>query len=277
MAGARGGGQDRAVLAGFLRAAVPGGVRARHPGRVRGAVLGRRRDRARAGRQLAGRGRGGGQRDARADRGVVPADVRHSGRGETGRVLLLRTRRGQRRRRDQDPRDLRRRGGRVGAERGEDLGHQRRHRRRARGGGVGGPGPRVARAGELHRAARHARSFHGTEVPQARHQGLAHRRGRAVRRPGARPVRGRRPGAAGGAAGAGPRGRPRRRAGRDEDVRGVAARRGGDGRRRGASGGRSTRPSTHAPEFSSVVRSGRTRRSPSCSRTCGPRSTRPAC
>ena len=103
VAGPQGGVQDRAVLAGFLRAAVSGGVRARRPGRVRGAVLGRRGDRARAGRQLAGRDRGGGQRDARADRGVVPADVRRSGRGENGRVLLLRIRGGQRRQRDQDP------------------------------------------------------------------------------------------------------------------------------------------------------------------------------
>ena len=39
--------------------------------------------------------------------GVVPADVRRAGRGETGRVLLLRARRGQRRRGDQDARGLR--------------------------------------------------------------------------------------------------------------------------------------------------------------------------
>ena len=38
--------------------------RARHPGRVRGAVLGRRGDRTGARRQLAGGGRGRGQRDA---------------------------------------------------------------------------------------------------------------------------------------------------------------------------------------------------------------------
>src|ERR1700683_387149 len=40
VAGARGGGQDRAVLAGLLHPAVPGAVRARHSGRVRGTVLG---------------------------------------------------------------------------------------------------------------------------------------------------------------------------------------------------------------------------------------------
>src|SRR5258705_473909 len=82
-----------------------------------------------------------------------------------------------------------------------------------------------------------AGAVHGAEVPQARDQGLAHRRGRAVRRPGARPVRGRRPGAARRTAGPGPRRPPRRRAGRHEDLRGLPAGRGGDGGRRGPRGG----------------------------------------
>src|SRR5260370_948135 len=83
-------------------------------------------------------------------------------------------------------------------------------------------------------AAGHARAVRGAEVPHAGEQGLAPRRGRAVRRPDPGPVRGRRPGPARRAPGAGPRGRSQRRAGRHEDLRGVAARGGGDGGRRGA-------------------------------------------
>ena len=152
----RGGGQDRAVLARLLRDPVLRGVGARHPDGGRGAVLGRRRDRAVAGRHHAGRGRGGGQRDAGADRRVVPADVRRR------RATSSSARSAPR---EPDA------GSDVGAirtravydeahdewvhQRGQDLGHQRRHRERARGRRLGRPGPRLARAGELHRPAGH--------------------------------------------------------------------------------------------------------------------------
>ena len=135
-----------------------GPSRAGHPDRVRGAVLGRRGHRAVPGRQLAGRGRGGQQRHPRADRRVAAADVRRARRRQAGRVLLLRAGRGQRRRRHPDPGGLRRGHRRVGAERHQDLGHQRRHRRRARGGGVGRPDAGQPRPGQLHRAAGHGRA-----------------------------------------------------------------------------------------------------------------------
>ncbi len=117
----------------------------------------------------------------------------------------------------------------------------------------------------------------GAEVPQARRQGLAHRRGGARRRPGARPVPGRRQGPAGRQAGQAGWRPGRRRAGRDEDVRGVQAHGRRDGGRRGQGSLRVRQGLLGRAGSSSASRSGRTRRSPSCSPTCRPRSTRPGC
>ena len=70
---------------------------------------------------------------ARADGRVDPAVLRHA-RGPAGRrVLRLRARRRLRRLLAAHPRALRRGQGRVGAQRPEGVGDQRRHRQRARG------------------------------------------------------------------------------------------------------------------------------------------------
>ena len=243
--------------------------------RVRGTVLGRRRDRPVAGRLRPGRGRGGQQRHQRADRRVAAADVRQPRRRQARRVLLVRARRRQRRRRHPDPGGLRPGHRRVGAQRHQDLGHQRRHRRRARGRRVGRPGARQPRSGHLHRAAGHAGPFAGPEVPQARHPRVAHGRGRARRRPRSRPLPGRRQGAARRAAGPDRRGRQRRRAGRDEDVRALAPVGGGDGGRGRPGRGRVRDPSTPASGSSSAGRSARTRVLRSRWRTCTRPWTRP--
>ena len=213
MADPGGGGQDRPVLAGVLRRAVARAHRPGHPDRVRGTVLGGRGHRPGHRRQFAGRGGAVLQRDQRADRRVAAADVRRARRCQARGVLLLGAGRGQRRRRDPHQGGLRRGQRRVGAERDQDLGHQRRHRRRARGRGVGRSGAGQPRPGELHGAAGHARPVPGAEVPQVRDPGLAHGRGRAGRRAGARPLPDRRQGPAGRAAGPGPGGRQFRRAG----------------------------------------------------------------
>ena len=71
---------------------------------------------------------------------------------------------------------------RVGAQRHQGVDHQRRHRRRPRGGRRGRPRAEGSRPGELRRAARHEGPVAGSEVQEARHPGVAHRRGRARRR-----------------------------------------------------------------------------------------------
>ena len=98
--------------------------------------------------QRAGRHRGRLQRDARAGRGVAAADVRHARRRQAGRVLLVGAGRGQRRGRDPHPGGLRREDRRVGHQRRQDLGDQRRHRQRARRRRLGRPVARLARAGD---------------------------------------------------------------------------------------------------------------------------------
>lgn len=80
-------------------------------------------------------------------------------------------------------RAVRRGQGRVGPQRHEDLGDQRRHSQRPRR-----RGRRRRRAGLqgarlLHRPAEHARPVPGPEVQEARHPCLAHRRGRPGERP----------------------------------------------------------------------------------------------
>ena len=78
------------------------------------------------------RGVGARERHRRAGRPVDPGHVRHRGRAEGRRVLLLGARRRFRRRRDAHPGGLRREDRRVGAHRHQDLGDQRRHRRHPR-------------------------------------------------------------------------------------------------------------------------------------------------
>ena len=177
------------------------------------------------------------QRDARADRRVAAADVRQPGRRQAGRVLLVRAGRGQRRRRDPDPRGLRRGQRRVGAQRHQDLGDQRRHRQRARRRRLGRPGARQPGPGDASscRPARKGLSQgqkfrkHGIRASHTAEVVLDD-----VRVPGRCLVGGKEKLDARLARLA--ERRQRRRAGRDEDVRGVAAVGRRDGGRGGAGG-----------------------------------------
>ena len=132
--------------------------------------------------------------------------------------------------------------------------------------------------GQLHRPAGHPGPEPGPEVQEARHPRLAHRRGRPRRRPRPRPLPARRQGEARRAAGPGPRGRA---VGRGQRRRWRRSRR--PARRSApwpsASPGPRTRSrsTTPRPASSSAGRSSRTRRSPSSSPTCAPRSTRRGC
>ena len=71
-------------------------------------------------------------RHPRADGRVGPAVLRHARRAEGRRLLLVRARRRLRRLGAAHAREVRRGQRRVGAQRPEGLGHERRHRRRAR-------------------------------------------------------------------------------------------------------------------------------------------------
>lgn len=109
-----------------------------------------------------------------------------------------------RRRLDAYPRGVRPGQGRVGAERHQDLGDQRRHRQRPCRRRRGRPRAGVQGARLVHRAAGHPRALPGAEVQEARHPCLAHRRGRPGGRPDPRPLPPRRQGEARPAPGAGP-------------------------------------------------------------------------
>ncbi len=116
-----------------------------------------------------------------------------------GRVRGERTRRRQRRVVAAHARGLRRSEGRVGAERHQDVDHERRHhagadraRRRRRGRArAEEPRTRVVR-----RPARHARPLDGPEVQEDGHPRQPHRRGRARRRARSRQLPARRQGEA---------------------------------------------------------------------------------
>ena len=87
----------------------------------------------------------------------VPAVLRHPREGPARRVLRDRARRRQRRQLVAHARGLRRGQGRVGAERHQDVDHQRRHRRRPRRRRLrraGAPRPRARRASSCPRARR---------------------------------------------------------------------------------------------------------------------------
>ena len=181
------------------------------PDRQRGAVLGRRRHRAGDLRHHPRRRRHRRQRHPRADRRVGAAVLRHRRQDPARCLLRHRARRRLRRVVAAHPRGLRRGHRRVGAQRHQDVDHQRRHRRRPRAWSrpvdpeLKGAGP-----GLLRRPARHPGPHDGPEVQEARHPRLAHRRGRARRRARARPLPARRQGEARRAARPGPRGRPHR-------------------------------------------------------------------
>ena len=274
MAGDPGGGQDRALR---LRGAGPVLGRRERPDaadRQRGAVLGRRRHRHGDHGHLAR-----GRRDlrpghGRADRRVDPAVLRHAGGPGRRRVLRLRARRGLGRLVAAHARGLRRGQGRVGPQRAEGVGHQRRHRRRARRRRLGRQGARLARPGRVRRPARHRGPDDGHQGLQARPARLAHRRRLPRRLPRPRLLPARRQGEARRAARQGARGQVGQGPGREADLRALPAdgrryggrhRPGGlrSARRRSASRAQrtSTRSSTPATASSSASRSSTTRRS----------------
>ena len=167
------------------------------------------------------------QRHARAGRwsGCRSATARRQ--GQARRLLRQRARRRLRRVVAAHPRRLRRGQRRVGAQRHQGVDHQRRHRRRPRRRRRGRPRAQGPRPGQLRRAARHQGPVAGPEVQEARHPGVAHRRGRARRRARARAAacsaarRSSTPSWPGPAR----RGHSRREAAGDGDVRGHPARR----------------------------------------------------
>ena len=235
--------------------------------RQRGAVLGRRRDRDVDHGHLAR-----GRRDlrpghARADGRVDPALLRHRRRPEGRRLLLLRARRRLRRLGDPHQRQVRRGHRRVGDQRPEGLGDQRRDRRRPRRDRLGRPRARLARARRVHRPARDQGPRAGREGEEARDPRLAHRRRPPRRLPRPRRLPARRQGEARRAPRPRARGQEEPVAGRDADLRGEPARR--SARRRSGSPAppTSTRSTTPRSAGSSARRSSRTRRSRSRSPT----------
>ena len=162
---------------------------------------------------------------------------------------------------------LRRGDRRVGPQRPEGLGHQRRHLRRPRRDRVGRQGARLARPRRVRHPPRHPWPDDGHEGQEARPARLAHR-GRLPRRlprPGRLPAR--RQGEARRAPRARARGRQGQAAGGDGDLRGQPP----DGRRAGdrhrARGLRVRAAATPRTASSSARRSSRTSRSRSRSPT----------
>ena len=156
---------------------------------------------------------------------------------------------------------------RVGPQRPEGVGDQRRHRGRPRRRRERRPRARLARPGGVHHRPRHARPDPGHEGQEARHPRLAHRRRVPRRRPHPGPAAARRQGEARRAAGPRPRGHALEVAGGDADVRSDAPdrRRAGDRHRPGRV---RIRPRLRqASASSSAARSSRTRRSRSRSPT----------
>ena len=94
----------------------------------------------------------------RADGRVGAAVLRHRRRSEGRRLLRLRARRRLRRLRPAHAREVRRGEGRVGPQRPEGVGHERRHRQRPRRRRLGRPGARLARPGGVRDPAGHARA-----------------------------------------------------------------------------------------------------------------------
>ena len=274
-----GGGEDRALQLRGARAVLRRRDRPDAADRQRGAVLGRRRDRdvdhghdARRRRDLLLR-----HAASSSASGCRSATARSTSR-KVGAFCVSEPDAGSRRVRAAHARPLRRGHRRVGPQRPEGVGDQRRDRQRARRHRLRRSRARRPRPGRLHHPARHARAGAGHEGQEARPARLAHRRRLPRRLP--HPRRGcllggkeklderlarAREGTRGEAAGG------------DADVRGHAP--DASARRRSASPAppTSTRSPTPRSARSSAARSSRTRRSRSRSPTCGWRSTPPAC
>ena len=144
---------------------------------------------------------------------------------------LLRVRAGRRLRRLGDPhhRQVRRGRGRVGAQRPEGLGDQRRHRRRPRRDRLGRPRAGLARPRRLRHPAGDQGLRAGRQGQEARPARLPHRRRPPRRLPRPRLLPAGRQGEARRAPGAGARGQEVEIAGGDADLRGEPP----DGRRPG--------------------------------------------
>ncbi len=168
---------------------------------------------------------------------------------------------------DADHRQVRRGEGRVGPERPEGLGHQRRHRQRPRRDRLGRPRARRPRPRRLHHPARDQGPRDGREGQEARHPRLAYRRRPPRRLPHPRQLPARRQGEARRAPCQGPRGRAVQGAGGDEDLRGLAADGRRDGDRHRPRRLRVLTRTTRRSASSSAGRSSTTRRSPSRSPT----------
>ncbi|CAA9507359.1 MAG: Acyl-CoA dehydrogenase, short-chain specific, partial [uncultured Solirubrobacteraceae bacterium] len=199
--------------------------------RQRGALLGRRRHRH-GDHGHEPRGRVDLRlRDARADGRVHPAVLRNRRRAAGRLVLRLRARRRLRRLRAADDREVRRAGRRVGPQRSEGVGHERRHREHPRDRRHGRPRARLARPGGLRHPAGDARADAGHESQEARPARVAHGRCVPRRLPHPGPLPARRQGQARQQARARSRGRALELTGGDADLRGDAADRRGAGDR----------------------------------------------
>ena len=259
----RGGGQERPVLLRLHRPVLLGPDGSAHVPRQRGDELGRRRHRAGHLRLHPGRGRDLRQRDARADRRVDPAVLRHARRRQAGGVRRLRARRRLGRLLAEVAGRLRRGQGRVGAQRHQDVDHQRRHRQHPRARALGRPVAREPGPGQLRRAGGHARHLPGPEVQEDGHPRLAHGRGRPRRLPGAGALPPRRQGEAGRAAGPRQGGQEDVHAGRHGHLRGLPSHRRCAGRRHRPGRLRVRARRTPRSASSSAGPSSRTRPSPS--------------
>ena len=227
----RGGRQDRAVRVRGAGAVLRRPDRPDAADRQRGAVLGRRGHRHVDHGHRAGRGRDLRAGLRRADRRVDPPLLRHARRHQGGRVLRFGAQRRLGRLERAHPRQVRRGEQRVGAQRPEGVGHQRRHLRRARGDRHRRPRARLERPRGVRRADERGQGhLAGHEGLQARSARLAHRRCVPRRLSHSRRLRARRQGEARRAHRPRARGQEKQVAGRDADVRGLPP----DGRLPGA-------------------------------------------
>ena len=201
------------------------------------------------------------QRHPGADGRVGPAVLRHAGRARRSAPSASRSPTPA----PTSPRcaraPLRRGQGRVGPQRPEGVGHERRHRQRARRRGLRRPRARLARPGRVRDPAGHQGPRDGHEGQEARPARLAHRRRLPRRLPHPGLVPARRQGEARRAAGARPRGHARQAPGGDADLRGHRARPSAPRRSGSPARPTSTRSSTPRSASSSAARSSRTRRS----------------
>ena len=173
LAGRAGGGQDRALRLRVDRAVLGRPVRAHLPDRQRGALLGRRRDRHVDLRHDAG-GRGHLRLGhARAAGRVGAAVLRRRERRQGRRLLRLRARRRLGRLGLPHHRQVRRGQGRVGDQRPEGVGDQRRHRQRPRGDRLGRSRAGLARPRRLRHSPGHQGPRAGRQGEEARHPRLA--------------------------------------------------------------------------------------------------------